>query len=483
MKTSLGRSALEAAAARLRRAHRGFARLYPGESGARQPVHVVYGGAHLFRADTCRRLGKFAQRTLDEFAPNFAVFARAIGLPGAERLRGKSPVVSQLARRLGVLPAAPAGQRDAWLAARIYERVREKLEREPVEDFRIDFEDGYGIRSDEEEDGHAVAAAEEVARARAAGALPPFIGIRVKSLSEELRGRSMRTLDLFLTALVRRTRGRLPGNFIVTLPKVRVREEVEALAEVLERLERALGLVAGSVKLELMVETTQSLLDASGTAPLVELVRAARGRCLGAHFGTYDYTAACNITPALQTMTHPACDFARRVMQVALAGTGVWLSDGATNVLPIPPHPAGRSLPARQARENREAVHRAWKLHYDDIGKSLANGFYEGWDLHPAQLPTRYAANYAFFLESLGAAAERLRNFVGKAGQATLVGTVFEDAATGQALLNFVLRAVNCGAVGRAEALALSGLEEEELALGSFLEIIRRRARRGERIT
>jgi citrate lyase beta subunit len=484
MKTSLRRSAMQAAAARLRRAHRALARIYPGEGWARQPVHVVYGGAHLFRVETCRKLGELALRSLDEFAPNFAVFARAIGLSGVERLPEKSAEVSRLARRLRTLPATPAGERDGWLAAMVYERVREKLEREPVEDFRIDFEDGYGIRSDEEEDRHAVAAAEEAVRAMAAGSLPPFFGIRIKSLSEELRARSLRTLDLFLTALVERTRGHLPGNFIVTLPKVRVREEVEALAGVLGRLERGLGLASGSVKLELMVETTQSLLDASGAAPLVELVRAAGGRCLGAHFGTYDYTAACNITPAFQTMTHPACDFARRIMQVALAGTGVWLSDGATNVLPIPPHEPrkpGRPLSSGQTRENREAVHRAWKLHYDDIRNSLANGFYEGWDLHPAQLPTRYAANYAFFLESLDAAAERLRNFVGKAGQATLVGTVFDDAATGQALLNFLLRAVNCGAASRAEVLALSGLEEKELALGSFLAIISRRGRKKKR--
>jgi citrate lyase beta subunit len=481
MKTSLPRSSMHAAAARLARAHRAFARRYPGETGARQPVHVVYGGAHLFRADTCRKLGERARETLEEFAPNFADFARALGLPEAELLPVKPAEVSRLARRLAAFPAAPPGERAAWLAHAVYARVREKLAREPVEDFRVDFEDGYGLRSNEEEDRHAVAVGEELVRASASAALPPFIGIRVKSLSEDLRERSLRTLDLVLTALAARARRRLPRTFLVTLPKVRVREEVETLAAALDRLEKALGIAPGAVKLELMVETTQSLIDASGAAPLLALVAAARGRCIAAHFGTYDYTAACNITPAFQTMTHPACDFARRIMQVALAGTGVWLSDGATNVLPIPPHPArkpGSALSPREMRENREVVHRAWKLHYDDIRHSLANGFYEGWDLHPAQLPTRYAANFAFFLESLDAAAERLANFLGKAGEATLVGTVFDDAATGQALLNFLLRAVNCGAVTAAEALARTGLEEEELGLGSFLAIIDRRAKK-----
>jgi len=463
MKTSLGHSAMRAARARLARAHRVLARLYPGESGARQPVHVVYGGAHLFRADTCPRLGQSALETLDSFAPNPAIFARAIGLAGA---------------------AAGHDRRTGGLARTVYERVREKLQREPVEDYRIDFEDGYGLRANKEEDGHAVAAADEVARGMAAGSLPPSIGIRVKSLSEELRERGLRTLDLLLTALVARTRGGLPPNFIVTLPKVRAREEVETLAQALARLEKALGLAPGVVKIELMVETTQSLIGPSGAAPLLEFVAAARGRCIAAHFGTYDFTAACNITAAFQTMTHPACDFARRIMQVALAGTGVWLSDGATNLLPIPPHEPRKSrtrLSAAQERENRAAVHRAWKLHYNDIRNSLLNGFYQGWDLHPAQLPTRYAANFAFFLESFDAAAERLRNFVAKAGQATLVGAVFDDAATGQALLNFLLRAVNCGAVSSADALARTGLEEEDLALGSFLAITARRAKTKKR--
>jgi citrate lyase beta subunit len=484
MKTSLRRSSIEAAASRLARAHRALARRYPGESGARQPVHVVYGGAHLFRADTCRKLGERARETLAEHAPNFAVFARALGLPEAERLPEKPAEVSRLARRLAAFPAAPPGERAAWLACAVYARVREKLAREPVEDFRIDFEDGYGLRSNEEEDGHAVAVAAELARAGASGGLPPFIGIRLKSLSEELRERSLRTLDLVLTALVARTRGRLPRPFLVTVPKVRVREEVETLAAALDGLEKALGIARGAVKVELMVETTQALLDASGAAPLAAFVAAARGRCIAAHFGTYDFTAACNITPAYQTMTHPACDFARRIMQVALAGTGVWLSDGATNVLPIPPRQPqkpGAALSPREVRENREAVHHAWRVHYDDIRHSLANGFYEGWDLHPAQLPTRFAANYAFFLESLDAAAERLANFLGKAGQATLVGAVFDDAATGQALLNFLLRAVNCGAVTPAEALARTGLEEDELGLGSFLEIIARRTKKKAR--
>jgi hypothetical protein len=162
-------------------------------------------------------------------------------------------------------------------------------------------------------------------------------------------------------------------------------------------------------------------------------------------------------------MLHPSCDFAKQVMQVALAGTGIRLSDGATNIMPI---------------GAREVVHRAWRLHAEHVRHSLVSGFYQGWDLHPAQLPTRYAAVYAFFLDGLDAASDRLRNFVQRAAQATLVGDVFDDAATGQGLLNYFLRAMNCGAIGEDEALAMSGLTPAELRGRSFVKILA--ARRGQ---
>ena len=334
----------------------------------------------------------------------------------------------------------------AWLAHTIYERVNEKLRREPVEDFRIDYEDGYGNRPDAEEDGHAAAGAEEVAKGLATNALPPFIGIRIKPFTEELRERSVRTLDIFVSTLVEKTGGKLPDNFVVTLPKITIPEQVALLSDLFDQLEKQTGLAAGSLKMEMMIETTQSIINDRGEINLPLLLEAARGRCVAAHFGTYDYTASCSITAAHQHMMHPACDFAKHMMQVSFAGTGIWLSDGATNIMPVAPHRAaegGPPLTAEQIEENQTVVHRAWKLHYDHIQHSLTNAFYQGWDLHPAQLPTRYAAVYAFFLESLDAASERLRNFVEKAAKATLVGDVFDDAATGQGLLNYFLRATN----------------------------------------
>ena len=479
MKTSLTDDSVEKVNARLSDANRDFARRYPGETGKRQPVHTVYGGAHLFKADSAQRLGALARRSMDQFAPDFIVFAKAIGLPGAEQLPDSSGETEELAEQLSGQPELVRQERKAaWLAHTIFERVGEKLRREPVEDFRIDFEDGYGNRPDAEEDGHAASAAGEVAQGMADSTLPPFIGIRIKPFNEELRARSFRTLDIFVSTLLEKSDGKLPDNFVVTLPKITIPEQATALADLFDLLEQKTGLAAGSLKLELMIETTQSIINSRGEINLPLLLAATRGRCIAAHFGTYDYTASCNITAAHQHMLHPACDFAKNMMQVSLGGTGIWLSDGATNIMPVAPHrfvEGSPRLTLEQIEENRAVVQRAWKLHYSHVQHSLETGFYQGWDLHPAQLPTRYAAIYAFFLESLDAASERLKNFVEKAAKATLVGDVFDDAATGQGLLNYFLRANNSGAITQEEAVELSGLTVAELHSGSFVKILNNR--------
>ncbi len=476
MKRSLAAESLQGVFVPLQKAHQSFSAAYPGPRGDRQPVHTVYGGAHLFRADTAARLGEKAISSLNEYAPDFVTFAKAIELPGADHFNVSQDSVDFLAKSLQKDPdAARRENRPAWFAYTLYQRVMDKLRREPVEDFRIDFEDGFGNRPDEEEDHHAAAAAEEVAKGMQAQSLPPFIGLRIKPFNEELRGRSVRTLDIFLTQLIGKTGGKLPANFFITLPKVTIPEQSAALAEVCARLESALRLPVNILRVELMIETPQSIFNDRGEVNLLPLASGLQGRCVAAHFGTYDYTAGRGITAAHQHMTHFACDFAREVMQVAYAGTGLWLSDGATNILPVPVHSSGGNpskLSAVQISENRRAVHQAWRLHFEHIRHSLVNGFYQGWDLHPAQLVTRYAAVYSFFLESLDAASERLRNFIEKAAQATLVGEVFDDAATGQGLLNYFLRAINCGAITAEEAQKLTSLTQAELRSASFVKIL-----------
>lgn len=440
---TLNQTQLDSWSERLSATARSVARSFPGERPDRQPVHTVYGGAQLFSAGSAARLGQLALASMEQWLSGPEDFVRILGIPEV-------------------------------LAAPVHEKVREKLGREPVEDFRLDFEDGYGNRPDEEEDGHARSAALEVAAGAESGSLPPFIGIRIKPMTGDLHRRSLRTLDLFLTTLAE-SGSVLPGGFTITLPKIQAPEQVVVLDEALTELESSLGL--GRIPIELMVETPQTVIDGDGTAGVRKFVEAGAGRVRGAHFGTYDYTASMNITAAHQHMTHPACDFARHALQVSLAGTGVWLSDGATNVMPVPLH-RGDGLSDDQVAENQRSVEETMRLHYDHIRHSLSHAYYQGWDLHPAQLPTRYAAVYSFFLEGLEAAGERLANFVESAAKATLVGEVFDDAATGQGLLNYFLRAMNCAAITEEEATERTSLSVDEFRTRSFLEILNGRTAR-----
>ncbi|MCZ9344422.1 HpcH/HpaI aldolase/citrate lyase family protein, partial [Streptomyces sp. TRM76130] len=272
------------------------------------------------------------------------------------------------------------------LAEPVYARVRAKLEHEPVEDVRVDFEDGY---QGEDEDRDAARAARLIAEAHRAGAsrptagggtAAPYAGIRMKCMEAAVRDRGIRTLDIFLTGLLEN--GGLPDGLALTLPKVTYAEQVTAMVRLLEAFERAHGLTSGRIGFEIQIETSQSILAADGTATVARLIQAAEGRATGLHYGTFDYSACLGVSAAHQASDHPAADHAKAVMQVAAAGTGVRVSDGSTNVLPVGP----------TAR-----VHDAWRLHYGLTRRALARAYYQGWDMHPGHLPTRYAAVFAFY--------------------------------------------------------------------------------------
>ncbi len=451
-------------------ANRKFQQIYPGDRPDRQPVHTVYGGANLFKADTCVRMGEIAANNLRTYAPTFVELAKVLRFEGHEQLPTLEKDIVALTARLDAMTPADRKREPAWLAYSVYNKIVRKLEREAVEDFRIDFEDGFGNRPDAEEDETAVRAAKETAVGMKNGTLSPFIGIRIKPFTEDLKARGVRTLDIFLTTLLAETGGRLPDNFVVMLPKVTIPEQMTTLVRLFELLEKANGLAPGTLKMETMVEATQIIMDEDGRNPLLRIVRAAEGRCVAAHFGTYDYTASCGITAKYQTMAHPVCDFAHHMTKVALGSTGIFLSDGATNVMPIGPH-RGQNLTFEQLRENRESVHNAWRQAFHHSTHSLINGFYQGWDLNPAQLPMRYAATYAFFLSAYDDAVHRLTTFVERAAISTLTGDIFDDAATGQGLLNFFLKALNCGAITE-EEITVTGLTLKEVQTRSFFRIL-----------
>ena len=380
-----------------------LARHYPGERPGRQPVHTLYLPADRFRQRTVHDLGRDAERVVLEHAEEFL-----------EVIGGDEDLMSS---------------------------VLTKLDSEPVEDLRIDFEDGYGDRGDDEEDEAAEAAGEALGAALEAGAAPPFSGIRIRSFEPATRARGVRTLVRFLQAL-----GRIPEGFVVTLPKVTSPDQVEAMTLACDHVEKDL---AGRLLFEVQVETPQSVLGADGRVLLSPMVRAGEGRLTAFHYGTYDYSAACGIAAGQQALDHPAADHAKAVMQVAAAGTGVRLSDGSTNRLPL----GDQLVPA-------------WREHARLVRRSLERGLYQGWDLHPAQLPTRYAATYAFFRDGFDAAAERLRAYVGREDT-----SILDEPATARALSDFVVRGLDCGALSEAEVVEATGLEQ-----GTLLVMARRPA-------
>ncbi|WP_309114004.1 DUF6986 family protein [Saccharothrix sp.] len=378
-RTSLDPAAVAALTARLPAAA-------PRSPSGRQPVHTCYVPADRVDEATPATWGAQALAALEKYSPED--FARVLDVPED-----------------------------------LYERVRAKLLTEPVEDLRIDFEDGYGARPSEDDDAErtALVVRDWVADGRA----PARFGLRMKSFdTKALVDRGLRTLDIFVTAL-----GEVPPGFVITFPKVTSVAQVEVFAEVLD-------LFPQDLRFEIQIETTQSIVDDEGRLAVPQLIKAGRGRVTALHFGTYDYTASCGLGAAHQHLAHGACDFARNVMQVSAANHGVELSDGSTNVLPT-----------------GDNVEHGWRTHYTLVRRSLAHGFYQGWDLHPAQLATRYAAVYAYYRETLSADARRLKAYVDKAGT-----TILDEPATAQALSTSFLRALDCGAVAPDELRSLTGL-------------------------
>lgn len=376
---------------------------YPGDDGRRQPIHTAYVPG-------------------DRYAPRMPAAWGTDALAAA----GGTAGLDALARKLGLENPGALAQ-----------LVATKLQSEPIEDLRLDFEDGFGVRSDAEEDAAVIHAAREVATAVAEGIAPPFIGIRFKSFEAPTRNRGVRTLDLFISELV--VMGPLPQGLVLTLPKVTTVAQVETMVFICEQLEAVHGLPEGRLRFEVQMETPQLILSHEGTVPSAALIHAGKGRVTSLHYGTYDYSASLGIAAAYQSMEHPAADYAKNVMQVAIAGTGVHMSDGSTNILPL---------------GDPEAMDAAWALHARLVRRHLERGIYQGWDLHQNQLVTRYLATYAFYREGFEAAATRLRNYVHQ-----IESAIMDEPATAKALANFIRRGLICGALTEAEITAAAQID------------------------
>jgi len=407
--TGLARSLQDELDARLAGADAELERRFPGDASARQPVHTVYVPADRYHAGLAAAWGEQAAAALGEHADSFA------------ELVGDETLVAQ---------------------------VRDKLAREPIEDLRIDFEDGYGRRDDDVEDADVDRAARALAQAQTTGTGTPYAGIRFKSLEAPTRHRGIRTLTAFVATLLE-AGGRVDEGFWVTLPKITSVDQVEAMVAMTGRARGSSR--PGRPGPSLRAPDRDPPVDPGpdGTALVARMIHAGQGRVTGLHYGTYDYSAFCAIPAALQSMEHPVADFAKLVMQAAAAGTGVRLSDGSTNVLPV---------------GGEDDVRRAWALHLRLVRRSLDRGYYQGWDLHPVQLPTRYAATYAFYREGFAASAARLRAYLELvAGTGSGDARIADEPATARALSDFIVRGVDCGALGPDEVAAATGLDAAEL--------------------
>ncbi|WP_035742369.1 DUF6986 family protein [Parafrankia elaeagni] len=358
---------------------------FPGDPGTRQPVHTCYLPADQLTPDVVPAWGRAAREALARHAPD-----------------------------PGLLAEVTLGAAAAPSAEDIHTHVVRTLAIEPVQDLRVDFEDGYGIRPDAVEDAHAIAAARALRAAASAGTLPAVYGLRPKSLDAAVRRRGLRTLDLFLTALAG-TDGPPPG-LVVTLPKVSAPEQVAVFGDVLAALEQRLGIAP--IPLEVQIETPAAVLA------LPALAAAAPGRLAALHVGTYDYSAALGVSAANQASDHPAVELATALMQLTAAGTGLRVADGSCNLLPVGP-----------AAE----VHAGWRRHAGLIRRAWSRGLYQGWDLHPAQLVSRHAAVAGCLLTGLPDALRRLADYAAARSR----GSVADEPATARALAGHALRALD----------------------------------------
>lgn len=384
---------------------------YPGAPTGRHPVHTVYLPADRCTADDVREFAATARGLLATYAPSADELARATGESVDE-------------------------------VAAVYDRLVAKLEQDPIEDLRADFEDGYGVRPDHTEDTHLTGVLTGFGELAGQQQLPTWHGIRFKSFEAPTRTRGVRTLVDYLAGMTQS--GLLEGN-VLTLPKVTSVDQVAAMDTACSALEQELQLPSGSVRFEVQVETPQAILAADGGAAVARMVHAAPGRVSSLVYGTFDYSAGVGIAAAYQALDHPAADHAKAVMQVAAAQTGTRLCDGSTNVV---------------AFGDEAAAFATWRLHSGLVTRSLIRGIYQGWDMHPGHLISRYLANYLFFRRALPSAAARLAAYV----RQTSGGDVMDEPATARMLADALLRGVHCGAVGADEVESACGLTVSELS-------------------
>lgn len=365
---------------------------FPGDRAAKQPAHTVYVSAAAADVDTPAAWGEQARQIAESAAAT-------------------------------VFDLDPHGLRTL---------VGARLSTNPIEDLRIDLEDGYGWRPDDVEDRHARAAGATLASwgADTTEAAPRVLGVRCKGLGAAERARGLRSLELVLDGA-----GGIPAGFVFTVPKLRAAAQVDGVVMICEELERAHGLAEGSLHYELQIESPQAVMGPDGRATVADAIHRGGSRLTGLHYGTYDYSAACGIVSAQQSLEHPVADHAKAVMLVAAAQTGVWVSDGSTQIAPV---------------GTAAVVDAALRRHHRLVVRSLERGLYQGWDIHPGHLVTRWLAVFTFFRSAMPPATARLQAYFDRQSSEFV-----DEPATAQSLALVVLRGLSAGAFTEADVLAI----------------------------
>ncbi|MDQ1614099.1 MAG: hypothetical protein QOJ60_38, partial [Actinomycetota bacterium] len=106
-----------------------------------------------------------------------------------------------------------------------------------------------------------------------------------------------------------------------------------------------------------------------------------------------------------------------------------------------------------------EQVRAAWDLHRRLVARSLRRGIYQGWDMHPGHLVSRYAAVLSFYRTGFAESVRRLRDYLQRRS-----GSVLDEPATARALAAYLVRGLDCGALDEDEVVDAAGVDRNGLA-------------------
>jgi citrate lyase beta subunit len=397
--------------------------------------HTFYGGAHLFKETTFSRMTQLGQQGFERF------FATPKALGDWYDLVFHVPADN--VKIEGALRQGSVGFSEADLT-QLHTLLKACISRQFLEDYRIDFEDGYGVHEPTEELAQAERSAKVLAQVLASApsleALPN-VGIRLKPFSGGQAAHSVRLLGHFFETLQANVSLEKLPSFWVTLPKCRMAAEGVKLAQLLESLEVALGLASNTFGMELMFETLEGI-QALGNRDFVQhwLPEVADGCCqrpTALVLGTFDTCAEWGIASRNQGHQHPLMDYVR--LQALGWGNqiGAQVVDSITRTVP-------------QLSMDGEPL----AVHGRHVAHSLALGVSAGWDIHPLQVLARHAVRLAMVFSGLSAALERLERFLTARTHASRVGAGFDDLATVRGLVLQLEQAERLGLVSVQQIIA-----------------------------